>query len=191
MTSKIKNFNVKIPIDIKIIYNEKKETLTLKGPLVQRSIKLKLKVFIDTKKELISVSPVTFSSVSNKEKRNIKTLRNTTVALIKHMIIETSILVYKKLKINGVGYRASFTESFSDKLLSLKLGYSHFVYFKVSNNLTITCPTRTKLCVFGNSYQDVSHISALIRSNKLPEPYKGKGILYEDETVILKEGKKV
>jgi large subunit ribosomal protein L6 len=191
MTSKIKNFNVKIPIDIKIIYNEKKETLTLKGPLVQRSIKLKLKVFIDTKKELISVSPVTFSSVSNKEKRNIKTLRNTTVALIKHMIIETSILVYKKLKINGVGYRASFTESFSDKLLSLKLGYSHFVYFKVPNNLTITCPTRTKLCVFGNSYQDVSHISALIRSNKLPEPYKGKGILYEDETVILKEGKKV
>lgn len=191
MTSKIKNFNVKIPIDIKIIYNEKKETLTLKGPLVQRSIKLKLKVFIDTKKELISVSPVTFSSVSNKEKRNIKTLRNTTVALIKHMIIETSILVYKKLKINGVGYRASFTESFSDKLLSLKLGYSHFVYFKVPNNLTITCPTRTKLCVFGNSYQDVSHISALIRSNKLPEPYKGKGVLYEDETVILKEGKKV
>jgi large subunit ribosomal protein L6 len=191
MTSKIKNFNVKIPIDIKIIYNEKKETLTLKGPLVQRSIKLKLKVFIDTKKELISVSPVTFSSVSNKEKRNIKTLRNTTVALIKHMIIETSILVYKKLKINGVGYRASFTESFSDKLLSLKLGYSHFVYFKVPNNLTITCPTRTKLCVFGNSYQDVSHISALIRSNKLPESYKGKGILYEDETVILKEGKKV
>lgn len=191
MTNKIKNFNIKIPTDIKVIYNEKKETLTLKGPLVQRSIKLKLKVFVDTKKELISVSPVTFSSISNKERRNIKTLKNTMVALIKHMIIETSILVYKKLKINGVGYRASFTESFDDKLLSLKLGYSHFVYFKVPKNLTVTCPTRTKLCIFGNSYQDVSHISALIRSNKLPEPYKGKGVLYEDETVILKEGKKV
>lgn len=191
MTNKIKNFNIKIPTDIKVIYNEKKETLTLKGPLVQRSIKLKLKVFVDTKKELISVSPVTFSSISNKERRNIKTLKNTMVALIKHMIIETSILVYKKLKINGVGYRAFFTESFDDKLLSLKLGYSHFVYFKVPKNLTVTCPTRTKLCIFGNSYQDVSHISALIRSNKLPEPYKGKGVLYEDETVILKEGKKV
>lgn len=191
MTNKIKNFNIKIPTDIKVIYNEKKETLTLKGPLVQRSIKLKLKVFVDTKKELISVSPVTFSSISNKERRNIKTLKNTMVALIKHMIIETSILVYKKLKINGVGYRASFTESFDEKLLSLKLGYSHFVYFKVPKNLTVTCPTRTKLCIFGNSYQDVSHISALIRSNKLPEPYKGKGVLYEDETMILKEGKKV
>lgn len=191
MNNQAKKFNIKIPTDISVIYNEKKETLTFIGPLKQKSIKLKLKIFIDTPKKIISVSPITFSQISNKERKKIKTLRNTTVALIKHILIETSILVYKKLKINGVGYRAFFTESFNNKLLSLKLGYSHFIYFKIPDNLTVTCPTKTKLCVFGNSYQNVSHISALIRANKLPEPYKGKGILYEDETIVLKEGKKV
>jgi large subunit ribosomal protein L6 len=191
MNKQNKKFNIKIPIDITVIYNEKKQTLTFRGPLKQKSMKLKLKVFIDTSKNFLSVSPSTFSQISNKKKKKIKTLRNTTVALIEHILIETSITVYKKLKINGVGYRAFFTESFDNKLLSLKLGYSHFIYFKIPKNLTVTCPTKTKLCVFGNSYQNVSHISALIRANKLPEPYKGKGILYEDENIVLKEGKKV
>jgi large subunit ribosomal protein L6 len=191
MNNQAKKFNIKIPIDITVIFNEKKGIITFIGPVKRKSLKLKLKVFIDTTKKIISVSPSAFFSISNKEKKKIKTLRNTTVALIKHIIIETSNLVYKKLKINGVGYRAFFTESFDNKLLSLKLGYSHFIYFKIPNNLTVTCPTKTKLCIFGNSYEDVSHISALIRANKIPEPYKGKGILYEDETVILKEGKKV
>lgn len=191
MNNKAKKFNIKIPTDITVIYNEKKETITLIGPLKQKSIKLKLKVFVDEQKKIISVSPLTFLPISNKERKKIRTLRNTTVVLIKHIIIETSIVVYKKLKINGVGYRAFFTESLDNRLLSLKLGYSHFIYFKIPNNLTITCPTKTKLCVFGNSYQSVSHVSALIRANKLPEPYKGKGILYEDETITLKEGKKV
>lgn len=191
MTSQTKKFNIKIPTDISVIYNEKKEIITLIGPLKQKSIKLKLKVFIDRPKNIISVSPLTFSPISNKEKKKIKTLRTTTVALIKHITIETSIVVYKKLKINGVGFRAFFTESLDNKLLSLKLGYSHFIYCKIPKNLTISCPTKTKLCIFGNSYQDVSHVSALIRANKLPEPYKGKGILYEDEIITLKEGKKV
>lgn len=191
MNNQAKKFNIKIPTDISVIYNEKKETLTFIGPLKQKSIKLKLKIFIDTSKKIISVSPITFSQISNKEKKKIKTLRNTTVALIKHILIETSILVYKKLKIHGVGYRVFFTESFNEKLLSLKLGYSHFIYFKIPSNLTVTCPTKTKLCIYGSSYQSVSNMSASIRANKLPEPYKGKGILYEDETIILKEGKKV
>lgn len=191
MNNQIEKFNIKIPTDITVIYNEKKRVLTFIGSLKQKSLKLKLKIFIDISKKLISVSPSTFSQISNKTRKKIKTLRNTTIVLIKQILIETSILLYKKLKINGVGYRAFFTESFESKLLSLKVGYSHLIYFKVPNNLTITCPTKTKLCIFGNSYQDVSSISSMIRANKFPEPYKGKGILYEDETITLKEGKKV
>lgn len=190
MSMQAEKFNVKIPTNITVLYNEKKHTLTFIGPLKRKSIKLKLKIFLDTSKKIISVSPSTFFHVSNKEKK-IKTLRNTTVALIKHMLIETSILIYKKLRIHGVGYRAFFTDSFDNKLLSFKLGYSHFIYFKIPNNLTVTCPTKTKLCIFGHSYQEISNISAQIRMNKRPEPYKGKGILYEDENIILKEGKKV
>ena len=191
MTNQTQKFNVKIPTDVTVVYSEKRQVITLIGPLKQKSIKLKLKVFVDETKKIISVSPLTFSPISNKERKKIKTLRNTTIALLKHTIIETSIVVYKKLKINGVGYRAFFTESLNNTLLSLKLGYSHFIYFKIPTSLTITCPSKTKLCIFGNSYQDVSQVSALIRANKRPEPYKGKGILYEDEVVTLKEGKKV
>jgi len=191
MSNQINKYNIKIPTDISVIYSEKKRTLTFTGSLETKSMKLELKVFIDKSKKMVSVSPLVFSQISNTEKKKIKTLRNTTVAQIKHMLIESSILVYKKLKVNGVGYRALPTEAFDQKLLTLKLGYSHLIYIKTPDNLSINCFTRTKLCVFGNDYCDVAHFSALIRANKLPEPYKGKGILYENEVVELKEGKKI
>lgn len=184
-------YNIRIPNNVSVIYHKKKKTLVLKGPLKQKSLKLELKVFIDETRKIMNVSPVSFSKISNREKKRVKALRNTTVALIKHALIETSILIFKKLKINGVGYRVSFTETLNERLLTLKLGYSHFVYFKVPNDIRANCFTKTKLSVFGNSYSEISQVSAMIRSNKLPEPYKGKGILYEDEKIDLKEGKKV
>jgi large subunit ribosomal protein L6 len=107
------------------------------------------------------------------------------------MLTESFILAYQKLEIKGVGYRAFFDETQNQKLLTLKLGYSHLIYIRAIKNLSINCFTKTKLYVFGSSYTDVSQLSALIRSNKIPEPYKGKGILYENENIILKEGKKI
>jgi large subunit ribosomal protein L6 len=191
MSNQINKYNIKIPTDITVIYSEKKRTLTLSGPLKRKSMKLKVKVFVNEPKKILSVSPLTFSQMSNTQRKKIKALRNTTVAQIRHMLIESSISVHKKLKINGVGYRAFFTEKFDEKLLTLKLGYSHFIYVKIPENLNINCFTKTKLYVFGHSYDTVSNFSALIRAKKLPEPYKGKGILYDDETIVLKEGKKI
>ena len=191
MSNKINKYNVKIPTNISVFYSKKKHTLTFSGPLKTQSMKLKLKIFIDKTKKMISISPITISQVSNTEKKKIKSLRNTTLAQIKHMLIESSILSYQKLKINGVGYRAFFDETFDQKLLTLKLGYSHLVYIKTVKKLSINCFTKTNLCVFGNSYNDVSQLAAFIRSTKTPEPYKGKGILYENENITLKEGKKV
>lgn len=184
-------YNIKIPEDNSVIYNEKNRMLTIIGPLDKKSIQLDLKVFIDKNKKLISVSPLTFSKMSNNKKKKIKALRTTTLMLIKQIFIETSILIYQKLKINGIGYRVILTETFNQKLLTLKLGYSHLIYFKTPNSLTVTCPTKTTLCIFGNSYQNISQTAALIRTNRTPEPYKGKGIVYENEKIILKEGKKV
>ena len=191
MNNQTQKHSIKIPKDTLVIYHEKKQTLTLIGPLKQKSIKLKLKIFISKLKKTIIVRSVAFSSMSNNVKKNIKALRNTTVRLIQHLLIETSTLIYKKLEIHGVGYRTLFTESFNQKLITLKLGYSHSVYFKIPKHLIITCSTKTKLCVFGNSYQNVSQAAARIRSKKPPEPYKGKGFLYENEKIVLKEGKKV
>jgi large subunit ribosomal protein L6 len=72
-----------------------------------------------------------------------------------------------------------------------KLGYSHSLYFKIPEQLIIFCLKFTKLFIYGNSYQNVTQIASLIRSYKKPEPYKGKGILYETEKILLKEGKKI
>ena len=75
-------------------------------------------------------------------------------------------------------------------LLYFKLGYSHAIYFKVPKGLKVFCLKSNKLFIIGNSYLFVTQIAALIRSYKAPEPYKGKGILYASEKVVLKEGKK-
>lgn len=191
MGKQINKYNIKIPANISVIYSKKKRTLTFLGPLETKSMTLKLKIFIDKTKKMINIRSTTFSPISNTETKKIKTMRNTTAAQIRHMLIESSILSYQKLKINGVGYRAFFDEILNQKLLTLKLGYSHLIYVKPVKNLAINCFTKTKLYVFGNSYNKVTQLSALIRSNKVPEPYKGKGVLYENEKIKLKEGKKI
>ena len=191
MSLQINKYNLKVPQDISVIYSEKKQTLTVIGSLKKKSMKLKLKIKVDKIKKIISVSPLPFFKVSNSEKKKIKTLRSTTVADIKHLFIESSITIFQKLKIIGVGYRADFTETLDKKLITLKLGYSHLIYVRIPKNFALNCFTKTKFCIFGDSYSEISKLSARIRSKKKPEPYKGKGILYENETILLKEGKKI
>ena len=191
MNQQQQKFNIKIPQNISVIFSEKKKTLTVIGPVTTKSIKLKLKISINQNKKILTVSPLTFSKLSNAEKKQINALRATTVAQIKHLIIESSTTLFQKLKIVGVGYRIDFTDDSEKKLLTLKLGYSHYFYVKVPNNLNLNCFTKTKFSIFGNSYHDVSKLSSKIREKKIPEPYKGKGILYENENITLKEGKKI
>lgn len=191
MNSQQKKYIIKIPDDTSVLYCEKKQILTLIGPLKRKSISLKLKLLINEQKKLLKVSSLPFSSISNSERKKIKILRGTTIALIKQLLIETSTLISQKLKLHGMGYRVSPAEVLKDDVLSFKLGHSHSIFLKMSNGLSAFCLSRTKLCIFGHSYQDVTQIAAFIRSCRSPEPYKGKGVLYEDETVILKEGKKV
>ena len=191
MNNKQQKFNLKIPQDISIIFSKEKKTLTVIGPLVTKSIKLKLKITLDKNKKILSVSPLPFFHVSNAEKKNINALRASTVAQIKHLFIETSRMIFQKLKIIGVGYRIDFIDDSKKNLLTLKLGYSHYFYVKVPDNLNLNCFTRTNFSIFGNAYNDITKFASKIREKKIPEPYKGKGILYGDEIVTLKEGKKI
>ncbi len=192
MGAKAEKSLIRIPADTVIVYCAKKNFLAIRGPLTQKSIVLKLKVFVDRDSGFIKISSKSCSGISNKEKKKIKAIKGTTVALIKHKLIETSVVIQKKLKIHGIGYRIYLNETLNNnKLLTLKLGYSHLIYFKVPIKLEIFCFNKTKLCIFGNSFQDINQIAAKIRLRKKPEPYKGKGILYENEKITLKEGKKV
>lgn len=186
-----KKYIIKIPSHISILYSNNKQILNIIGPLKKKSLKLKVKISISNYEKTLTISSLAFSKISNNEKKKLKAIQGTTVALIKQSILETSSILYQKLKLVGIGYRVFENEDFKGKLLLLKLGYSHSIYFKIPNKLKIFCLKSTKLFIFGNSYQEISQTASVIRCYKKPEPYKGKGILYETEKIILKEGKKI
>ena len=92
----------------------------------------------------------------------------------------------RKLEINGVGYRASL----QGKNLQLALGFSHDVVYQTPEGITIAVPKPTEIIVSGINKQQVGQVAAEIREYRGPEPYKGKGVRYSDEVVVLKETKK-
>lgn len=186
-----KRYNIKIPKDISVIFCNKKKIITFIGPKGYKSLKLKVNILINKTKNSIKISSIPFYNIPNNEKKKIKAIQGTTVALLKQILIEISTIIYKKLKIIGVSYRALSEESFNNQLLLLKLGFSHLIFFKISEELSLFCKKRTQIFISSNYFQNLTHVTALIRNLKSPEPYKGKGILYENEKLILKTGKKI
>lgn len=91
-----------------------------------------------------------------------------------------------RLEINGVGYRAAL----EGNNLKLQLGYSHDVLYPIPQGITIVCEKPTAIVVSGADRQRVGQVAAEIRAYRKPEPYKGKGIKYENEHIVRKEGKK-
>ena len=157
----------------------------------QKALILKTKIIIEKEKKIIKVTREPFFGISNNEKKKLKAVQGTQVHLLKQMLLDISFLFCKKLNLIGVGFRVSILDAPSSNLLHFKLGYSHGVYFKTPKNLDIFCLKANKLFILGYSYLFVTQITALIRSFKIPEPYKGKGIVYTTEKIVLKEGKKV
>lgn len=188
---KSKSYLLKIPGDLKVLYSKKKNFLTVMGPLTKKSLKVSLKIKLWHNKKIIEITSASVYAISNNKKKNIKTFQGTTAASIKQLFLETSAVLYEKLKFVGVGYRTFSVPRSANKLLLFRLGYSHPVYFKIPKNIKIFCLKFTKLFIFGNSYTNVTATAALIQSYKPPEPYKGKGILYYNEKVEIKEGKKI
>jgi large subunit ribosomal protein L6 len=191
MTTFSKRYIIKIPKDISTLYCDKKKLLTLIGPLGKKSLQVKLKVLLLKPENFLVITQIPFNQISSNEKKKLRSLQGTTIALIKQMILEVSFTFSKKLVFVGVGYKAFPIELFKNQLLQFKLGYSHQIYFKVLHNLNVYSHKATTIFISGNSNQNVSQTAALVRSYKKPEPYKGKGILYDNEKIVLKEGKKV
>ena len=105
-------------------------------------------------------------------------------------MLEVSIFLLKKLKFIGLGYKFFLIDS-KLNLLHLKLGYSHSVYFHVPSNIILNFNKNTILYFKGNEYYILTQILSRIKTNKIPDLYKGKGILYENEMIKLKKGKKI
>jgi large subunit ribosomal protein L6 len=123
--------------------------------------------------------------------KNAKKLQGTTVAQIKQTLIETTYTLYHRLNLVGVGYRVFAYEQVKNQIY-FKLGYSHLIYFKIPNSLNTHCHKFTKLFVFGKcSFDLLTQTVTRIRACRSPEPYKGKGILHDQEKIIFKKGKKI
>ncbi len=107
-------------------------------------------------------------------------------AILANMVQGVSEGFERKLELVGVGYRAAM----QGKDLNLSLGFSHPVLFKAPEGITIVTPTQTEIVVSGADKQRVGEVAAKIRGFRPPEPYKGKGVKYANETIIRKEAKK-
>jgi len=107
-------------------------------------------------------------------------------SLVANLVDGVSDGFEKKLEILGVGYRAQV----QGKKLTLQLGLSHDVKYDIPDGIEVKCPSQTEIIITGIEKQKVGQVAAEIRHFKPPEPYKGKGIRYENEYVFRKEGKK-
>jgi len=186
----MKHYKIKIPSTLEVIYSQEHNLLILRGPLTQKSLKLKVEIILNNKENTIEVKSQQTGG-SNKKKKNLKKLQGTTVALIKQLIIESRYSFYKKLTIVGIGYRTLDLDKFANQLLFLKLGYSHPICLKIPTNVSLFLSKRTSFFLSSNSLEKLKQTASFVRSYKKPEPYKGKGLLYEGEKITLKEGKKI
>jgi large subunit ribosomal protein L6 len=113
-------------------------------------------------------------------------LSGTVRAVVANMVTGVSKGFERKLNLVGVGYRAQA----QGDTLNLTLGFSHPVAYKLPNGITAATPTQTEIVIKGVDRQLVGQVAAEVRAYRKPEPYKGKGVRYADEVVMIKETKK-
>jgi large subunit ribosomal protein L6 len=118
--------------------------------------------------------------------RQANAMSGTMRALVANMVAGVSKGFEKRLALVGVGFRA---QAQGDKL-NLTLGFSHPVVHQMPKGIKVATPTQTEIVISGIDKQLVGQVAAEVRAHRSPEPYKGKGVRYADETVVLKETKK-
>jgi large subunit ribosomal protein L6 len=155
------------------------DTLTAKGRLGTLSL-------VVTNEVTASIADGNVTIAPKDESKRARAMWGTTRALVNNMVTGVANGFTRNLEINGVGYRAAV----QGNSLNLQLGYSHDVNYPIPSDVKITCERPTAITISGADRQRVGQVAAEIRSFRPPEPYKGKGIKYSNETIRRKEGKK-
>ena len=168
---------VAIPAGVNVEVSSGK--LSAKGKLGALSIGLSSDVSVKVENGQVVVQPVGSS-------KKARMMWGTTRNLVRNMVDGVATGFSKSLEINGVGYRAAV----QGKELILQLGFSHEVKYPIPEGITVKAEKPTALTISGADRQKVGQVAAEIRGFRGPEPYKGKGIKYETETILRKEGKK-
>ncbi len=169
----------KKPINVKDVTITHKDNLfKVKGKLGELEVEIHPNITVAVEGDEIVVTR------PNDQKEN-RALHGLTRALIQNMVTGVTEGYSKVLDIVGVGYRAEL----KGKNMLINIGYSHPIYFAPPDEITLEVPSPTQIKVSGIDKELVGLVSAKIRSFRKPEPYKGKGIRYSDETIIKKAGK--
>ena len=155
------------------------QTIIAKGPKGELQY-----VAHDDVEVVIEGNVITFKPRAETKRANM--MWGTTRAQVNNIVTGVSAGFAKKLEITGVGYKAAVV----GKTLQLSLGYSHEVNYAIPADITVVTPKPTEIQISGIDRQKVGQVAAEIREFRGPEPYKGKGVKYENEFIFRKEGKK-
>ncbi len=175
--SRIGKYPVPVPSGVTVAVVGR--TLTAKGKLGELSLDLSDEIDAEVADSKVTVTP-------RSQSKQARTMWGTTRALVNNMVHGVSQGFTRKLEINGVGYRASIQGS----EVVLQLGYSHDIRYPIPKGITIVAEKPTLLAISGSDRQRIGQIASEIRAFRGPEPYKGKGVKYEEEVINRKEGKK-
>ena len=175
--SRIAKYPVVIPSGVDATVSG--QSIAIKGPKGQMSLAVHGDVAVAQEDNALRVTARNGSKQAN-------ALTGTMRALLNNMVIGVSQGFEKKLELVGVGYRAQS----KGNVLNLTLGFSHPVDYPVPEGVTVETPSQTEILVKGADKQRVGQVAAEIRAYRPPEPYKGKGVRYADEQIVLKEAKK-
>ena len=175
--SRIAKYPVALPKGVEI--NVAGGNISVKGPLGTIARAADPNVAVEKKGEQIEFEPLGNSNHAN-------AMSGTMRALVAGMVTGVTKGFEKRLALVGVGFRA---QAQGDSL-QLSLGFSHPVERKMPNGIKVATPSQTEIVISGIDKQLVGQVAAEVRAHRPPEPYKGKGVRYADEKVVIKETKK-
>jgi len=175
--SRVAKQPIEVPKGVEITIDG--QTVSAKGPKGQRSVVLHDDVSVSQEDAVLGVA-------SRRENQGAIAMAGTMRALVNNLVVGVATGFDKKLELRGVGYRAQA----QGQALNLTLGFSHPVVHKIPDGVTVQTPSQTEVIVSGIDKQVVGQVAADIRAYRPPEPYKGKGVRYAGERVVMKEAKK-
>ncbi len=175
--SRVAKNPIAVPADVEVVVSA--QQVSIKGPLGTLIQSLNGDVAVERQGDNLLCKTTSDSTQSNAMSGTIR-------ALLANMIVGVTKGFERKLTLIGVGYRAQV----AGDTLNLSLGYSHPVVHKMPSGVKVVTPTQTEIVLTSTNKQQVGQVAAEIRAYRPPEPYKGKGVRYADEVVILKETKK-
>jgi large subunit ribosomal protein L6 len=175
--SRVAKEPIELPTGVE--FRQDGNVVTIKGSKGALLLELNSEVELKQEDKLLQLAPRSGSRFAN-------AVAGTTRALIANMVTGVTEGFERKLELVGVGYRAQA----QGNKLNLTLGFSHPVVYEVPAGVSVETPSQTEVVIKGSDKQQVGQVAAEIRRFRPPEPYKGKGVRYAGERVVIKEAKK-